>query len=68
MHKSLPVLKTDRDLELEGLARLASEISRLELEPRKTLLKPPTDDVYGHRHSIGFDVPGAVHTILTPSK
>ncbi|KAI8641517.1 6-phosphofructo-2-kinase-domain-containing protein [Parasitella parasitica] len=95
--KTLPVLKTDKDLEAEGLARLSidlpgpqatdedghtralgsspstSEIahafaSRAECAGSSTLHRTKLDDHGGfaNRHSVGFDVPGAVHTIITP--
>lgn len=84
--KTLPVLKTDKDLEAEGLARLSIDVPSFEIteEPTSTISEkePPTsgssnpaphrprlaDSNLLNRHSIGFDVPGAVHTIMTPSK
>lgn len=82
--KTLPVLKTDKDLEAEGLARLSIDVPSFEIteEPTSTISEkePPTsgssspaphrprlaDSNLLNRHSIGFDVPGAVHTIMTP--
>lgn len=94
--KTLPVLKTDKDLEAEGLARLSIDLPsfRVTDEPDSALTSSPTtssrpssllfsntsnpippkrpvkleDNSLLNRHSIGFDVPGAVHTIMTPSK
>ncbi|KAF1807219.1 6-phosphofructo-2-kinase-domain-containing protein [Mucor lusitanicus] len=95
-NRPLPVLKTDKDLEAEGLARLSidlpnfqvtdeadrpltsspsttSEIahafaSRTEGAPAPAFHRPKLDEHGGfaNRHSVGFDVPGAVHTIVTP--
>lgn len=96
-NRPLPVLKTDKDLEAEGLARLSidlpnfqvtdeadrpltsspstSEIahafaSRTEGAPAPAFHRPKLDEHGGfaNRHSVGFDVPGAVHTIVTPSQ
>ncbi|KAI9359037.1 6-phosphofructo-2-kinase-domain-containing protein [Pilaira anomala] len=104
--KSLPVLKTDKDLEAEGLARLSIDLPsfRVTDEPDSALTSSPTtntrpnsvvaspsgsssaaaaaasaasaqtpprrdrldDHLLVNRHSVGFDVPGAVHTIMTP--
>jgi hypothetical protein len=88
--KALPILKTDKDLEVEGLARLSldlasfnitdeqdrlmpespQEIQEIQKEkpPAITKQRPRYPNILNARHSIGFDVPGAVHTILTPSK
>jgi 6-phosphofructo-2-kinase len=88
--KTLPVLKTDKDLEVEGLARLSIDLPSFQVtdEPESVLrTSPPTsrpnspfvnniqsrrpkveDSSLLYRHSVGFDVPGAVHTIMTPSK
>ncbi len=87
--KTLPVLKTDKDLEAEGLARLSLDLPSFQIseEPESTIETDPqlskansgssTPSVHRpridnahllNRHSIGFDVPGAVHTIMTPSK
>lgn len=72
--KTLPVLKTDREVEEEGLGRLSIDAPPFTEEPESISKK--TDPVIktklaaiasGARHSIGFDVPGAVHTIMTPS-
>lgn len=96
-NKTLPVLKTDKDLEAEGLARLSIDlpsfqvtdeadrpltsspstaeiahafVSRTEGAPAPAFHRPQLDENGGfaNRHSVGFDVPGAVHTIITPSK
>ncbi|GAN11364.1 6-phosphofructo-2-kinase [Mucor ambiguus] len=94
-NRPLPVLKTDKDLEAEGLARLSIDlpnfqvtdeadhpltsspstseiahafVSRTEGAPAPAFHRPKLDEHGGfaNRHSIGFDVPGAVHTIVTP--
>ncbi|CEP14530.1 hypothetical protein [Parasitella parasitica] len=95
--KTLPVLKTDKDLEAEGLARLSIDLSTTqvtdEVDHTHTLGSSPSTSEIAHafasraegastvalqrtklddhggfanRHSVGFDVPGAVHTIITP--
>lgn len=99
--KTLPVLKTDSDLEVEGLARLSIDLPSFQVteEPDSVTTppasspsaaapatssssashsnnlehsqsyRPKVDDIsLLNRHSVGFDVPGAVHTIMTPSK
>ncbi|KAG1294665.1 hypothetical protein G6F66_005006 [Rhizopus arrhizus] len=72
--KTLPVLKTDREVEEEGLGRLSIDAPPSFTEEPESISKK-TDPVIktklaaiasGARHSIGFDVPGAVHTIMTP--
>lgn len=90
-NKTLPVLKTEKDLEAEGLARLSIDLPSFQVtdEPDSAITASPTaasghnsfvlenpailrPKAEGHaftsRYSIGFDVPGAVHTIMTPSK
>jgi 6-phosphofructo-2-kinase len=96
--KTLPVLKTDKDLEVEGLARLSIDLPSFQVTSEEsddgaadsTTQAPPAetgstsrstlvdniqpyrlkieDSSLINRHSVGFDVPGAVHTIMTPSK
>ncbi|CAO3669974.1 unnamed protein product [Rhizopus stolonifer] len=63
--KTLPVLKTDREVEEEGLGRLSLDVPFTD-EP-ETIPHPIKSRLVasGARHSIGFDVPGAVHTIMT---
>ncbi|KAG1438415.1 hypothetical protein G6F56_012644 [Rhizopus delemar] len=63
--KTLPVLKTDREVEEEGLGRLSLDVPFTD-EP-ETIPHPIKSRLAasGARHSIGFDVPGAVHTIMT---
>lgn len=89
-NKTLPVLKTEKDLEAEGLARLSIDLPSFQVtdEPDSALTTSPTttsrpnsfmnnpaisrpraeDTSSLSRYSVGFDVPGAVHTIMTPSK
>lgn len=88
--KALPVLKTDKDLEAEELARLSIDLPSFQVtdeknhcvaeSPKEMTEKDPKDYIdtkpkpkfpninISNRHSVGFDIPGAVHTILTPSK
>ncbi|KAI7902654.1 6-phosphofructo-2-kinase-domain-containing protein [Cokeromyces recurvatus] len=95
-NRTLPVLKTDKDLEAEELARFSLDLPSFQVteEPENTIMssdvttnecntdddqpilhqsiKPPIrkkrleESTIVARHSIGFDVPGAVHTIITP--
>lgn len=90
-NKTLPVLKTEKDLEAEGLARLSIDLPSFQVtdEADSAITASPTtssrpnsfiinnvvtrrhkaeDTALLSRYSIGFDVPGAVHTIMTPSK
>jgi hypothetical protein len=97
-NKTLPVLKTDKDLEAEGLARLSIDLPAFRVTDEPDIASPlsgiessrPNSFISQHgtsqgpsypyrpskfdsgslsnRHSVGFDVPGAVHTIVTPSK
>lgn len=95
-NKTLPVLKTDKDLEAEGLARLSIDLPAFHVTDEPDIASPlsgiessrPNSFISYHnlqgpsyqyrpkvesgshanRHSVGFDVPGAVHTIITPSK
>lgn len=90
--KTLPVLKTDQDLEAEEWARLSMDLPSFQVtdEQNNVVTDSPKEmpesdkkdyvdikqkpnprfpDVnISNRHSVGFDIPGAVHTILTPSK
>jgi hypothetical protein len=94
-NKTLPVLKTDKDLEAEGLARLSIDLPAFRVTDEPDVTSPlssvdssrPNSFISHHgsqgpsyqyrpkfasgplanRHSVGFDVPGAVHTIVTPS-
>lgn len=82
-NKTLPVLKTEKDLEAEGIARLSIDLPSIQLtdEPESVKVAPSQTEssktpltrskltevgLLAARHSIGFDVPGAVHTIVTP--
>ncbi|KAG2204588.1 hypothetical protein INT47_012647 [Mucor saturninus] len=88
-NRTLPVLKTEKDLEAEGLARLSIDLPSFQVtdEPDSAISASPTvasrhnsfildnpatrrpkaeDTASLSRYSIGFDVPGAVHTIMTP--
>lgn len=103
--KTLPVIKTDEQIEQEShgssppgassddndddvfLMREASECpAEMELnQPRWLQLSPDVDDdesstklppplpqpqssSYAARHALGLDVPGAVHSVMTPSR
>lgn len=89
--KTLPAVKTDNEIEAEGIARLSLDLASLNItdeqhhndmtespqelpsqqQPESPKYKPrpkyPHPGIHA-RHSIGFDVPGAVQTILTPRK
>ncbi|KAI9485700.1 MAG: 6-phosphofructo-2-kinase-domain-containing protein [Benjaminiella poitrasii] len=101
-NRTLPVLKTDKDLEAEEMARLSLDLPSFQVteepesistamsssnapmattneshamskqpelsRPNKPLaIKTKLDELsLVTRHSVGFDVPGAVHTIITP--
>ncbi|KAI8373916.1 6-phosphofructo-2-kinase-domain-containing protein [Blakeslea trispora] len=82
-NRTLPVLKTEKDLEAEGIARLSIDLPSTQLtdEPESVKVAPSQTEssktplakskltevgLLAARHSIGFDVPGAVHTIITP--
>jgi hypothetical protein len=78
LRKALPVLKTDKEVEEEGFERLSLDLPSFHVTEEPESIKKTNDPIvktrmaersgpYVARHSIGFDVPGAVHTIMTPS-
>ncbi|CEJ02414.1 hypothetical protein RMCBS344292_16420 [Rhizopus microsporus] len=77
LRKALPVLKTDKEVEEEGFERLSLDLPSFHVTEEPESIKKTNDPIvktrlaersgpYVARHSIGFDVPGAVHTIMTP--
>ncbi|CEG81018.1 hypothetical protein RMATCC62417_15268 [Rhizopus microsporus] len=82
MKKTLPVVSKEQDLEDDTISRrvlplLASPSNSPPQERQQDnniasavsnwLRLNVDDNAYRNRHSIGLDVPGAVHTITTPS-
>lgn len=81
MKKTLPVVSKEQDLEDDTISRrvlplLTSPSNSPPQEQQDTNIASAVsnwlrlnvdDNAYRNRHSIGLDVPGAVHTITTPS-